>query len=138
VTTGEERGLVLIPPRVNTLVEYQDTTDMNVGAVEASIEAIDPIRDICLLAAKGVSRGAGIPVSGSDAVPPGTSVVTFSYPHAEHGRLVLTRQDARIGARVLIEASGVKSKHLILNVQTRPGQSGDRSSIYSRCQLPGS
>ena len=38
--------------------------------------------------------------------------------------MVLTRQDTEIGARVLITSGGIKAKHLVLNVQARPGQSG--------------
>ena len=46
------------------------------------------------------------------------------YPHCTQGRNVLTYQETTVGAKILIESSYVKSKHLVLNIQTRPGQSG--------------
>jgi hypothetical protein len=63
-------------------------------------------------------------IAGADGAPVGTQISSFGFPHADHGRMVLTRQDTEIGARVLITSGGVKAKHLVLNVQARPGQSG--------------
>ena len=38
-------------------------------------------------------------------------------------------QKAMVGAKILLNSSGVKSKYCVINTQTRPGQSG--SMIYS-------
>ena len=40
------------------------------------------------------------------------------------GRRVLTYHETEIGAKMLLETSGIKSKYATLNLQTRPGQSG--------------
>ena len=37
---------------------------------------------------------------------------------------MLTYERAEIGAKVLIDSNGIKSKHVVLNTQARPGQSG--------------
>lgn len=42
---------------------------------------------------------------------------------------ILTVQRTRVGAKVLRESQTIKYKYAILNVQTRPGQSG--SLVYS-------
>jgi len=87
--------------------------------------AADPIHDLCILQLpSSVSISFDYTLSSSDAVPPGTPVVTFGFPHANFGRMVLTQQIVHVGARILIEAEGQKSKHIILNTQTREGQSG--------------
>jgi hypothetical protein len=57
-------------------------------------------------------------------VLPGHPVVTLGYPHSDHGRFVLTRQDTQVGARILITTKNIVTKHIVLNVQARPGQSG--------------
>ena len=63
-------------------------------------------------------------IGGSDDTNVGENVGIVGFPHCVNGRNVLTYQNTEIGAKVLIESSGIKSKHLILNIQTRPGQSG--------------
>jgi hypothetical protein len=55
----------------------------------------------------------------------GEPVTVFGFPHADLGRTVLTYQPATVGARVLeTSPAGVQTKMAILNVLTRPGQSG--------------
>lgn len=123
VSGSDDSGLVVILPKVPTLLDYQDTSDTSVTYMQAKIHAIDPFKDVSL-----VSVDAKLPtvfgLIGTDEIPPGTPVITFGFPHADHGRLVLTQQNAEVGARVLIESGGIKSKHIILNTQARPGQSG--------------
>ena len=49
----------------------------------------------------------------------------YGFPHADRGRHVLTQDVAYVGARVLTgEVGSIKSKHVVLNTLSRPGQSG--------------
>jgi hypothetical protein len=41
----------------------------------------------------------------------------------------LTEQRSSVGARIILGSQGIKTKHLVLNVQARPGQSG--SPVFS-------
>lgn len=122
VTNGESDNLSIILPKYN-IGDYQDTSDQNVQLIKADIKEIDPIKDICILKINS-------PVSppyhliGTDELLPGSSVVVFGYPHADHGRFVLTQQNTQIGAKILIDSYGIKNKHVVLNTQARPGQSG--------------
>ena len=125
VTGGDDSNLVVVAPKVKgtQLADYQDTSDKTAQLIEVTIVAVDPVRDLAILE----FEGSGAPVyalTGTDVVLPGAPVVTLGFPHFDQGRFVLTRQDSHVGARVLIDSGGVKSKHIVLNVQTRPGQSG--------------
>jgi len=123
-TGGDDTNLSVVIPRIRTLLDYEDTTDTQYRVIPTKIAAIDSFRDICILEVSGL---AGIPayqITGADDVAPGDPVVAFGYPHMDTGRLVLTRQDAHVGAKVLIDASGIKTKHVVMNTLARPGQSG--------------
>ncbi len=125
VTDGNDSNLVIILPKYQSLLDYQDTSDTRVNQLDVKISAIDPFRDICILSTDRVeSVNLLYRLGGTDDVIPGSPVATFGFPHADNGRLVLTQQDTHVGARILIEAGGLKSKHVILNIQARPGQSG--------------
>ncbi len=123
VTSQDDTNLVIILSKVESLSEYQDTTNTAVQQMPVKIEATDPFRDLCILSAE-IDASSNINIAGTDHVDIGENVATFGFPHADFGRMVLTQQITEIGARVLIEASGIKSKHVVLNIQTRPGQSG--------------
>jgi hypothetical protein len=123
VTGGDETNLVVLAPRIGSLLDYEDTSNTSVSFANARITEVDTLRDICLLEI----AGSGAPpyrISAAEDVAPGDSVVTFGFPHSDTGRFVLTRQDTHVGARILIDASGIKSKHIVINTQGRPGQSG--------------
>lgn len=126
VTGPNDAGLAMALPRIPSLLDYQDTSDHSIKTVPLRIVAADPLRDLCVLeiAPPEISVTFHYTLSGTDAAPPGSSVVAFGFPHATSGRMVLTQQFAHVGARVLIENSGQKSKHMILNTQARDGQSG--------------
>ncbi|WP_274399888.1 trypsin-like peptidase domain-containing protein [Xanthomonas campestris] len=79
--------------------------------------------NLAVLKADVISTSSVV-VGGADDATVGTQVASFGFPHADHCRMVLTQQDAEIGARVLIASGGIKAKHLVLNTQARPGQSG--------------
>ncbi|WP_081615234.1 serine protease [Dietzia sp. UCD-THP] len=124
VVGADDRDLVMLAPKVNSLYEYQDTSDTSLVPIPLKLSAPDPIRDLAVLEAAGVQMSFNYSISGTDAVPPPSSIVTLGFPHANVGRFVLTQQHAHVGARVLIDNSGVKSKHIVLNTQAREGQSG--------------
>lgn len=123
VAGTDGQGLVLVFKKLTSLNDYQDTGDTSVHTFPVRIEALDPFHDLAILKAD-VEIASNIVIGGADQATVGTGVSSFGYPHADHGRMVLTQQDAEIGARVLISSGGIRAKHLILNTQARPGQSG--------------
>lgn len=124
VVGGDDRNLAIVIPKVRSLADYQDTSDTRVNLANLQMAAVDPVRDLCVLQVENAEMSFGHTIAGADSAPPGTPVVTFGFPNANFGRMVLTQQAAQIGARVLIENQGVKSKHVVLNTQAREGQSG--------------
>lgn len=128
VTNKNDQNLVVVIKEYGSLNDYQDTSDTQVKTLPVTISAIDPFTDICILSAD-IEVTSNVIISGSDKVSPGAGIAIFGYPHADHGRMVLTYQSTDIGARVFIDSGGQKTKHLILNTQARPGQSG--SPIFS-------
>jgi hypothetical protein len=124
VVGPDDRNLVLIYPKVKSLLDYQDTTDASVRTSALTMAAADPIRDLCVLNVIG-GQISGAPNLGSaDRVPTGAPVVTLGFPHANVGRMVLTQQQAHVGARILMGNAAQTSKHIVLNTQAREGQSG--------------
>lgn len=104
---------------------YQDTTIQQFPLVPVKIEAIDPLRDLCILSLQGnVSAQAYVKLGSADDVNPGEAVTVVGFPHSNLGRIVLTQQTCEVGAKILLSSQGIKSKHLVLNIQARPGQSG--------------
>lgn len=123
VAGTDDSGLVLCFKKLDNLNDYQDTADNSMQVFPVKIAASDPFHDLAVLKAD-ISHAANISISGADSAPVGTAISSFGFPHADHGGMVLTRQDTEIGARVLITSGGIKAKHLVLNTQARPGQSG--------------
>ena len=134
VVGTDDTNLVLVSKLLPTLSDYQDTSDTSVKMLVAKLIAHDPFHDLAVLKADSPLASSIVPV-GTDMALVGTPVSSFGFPHADHGRMVLTQQDAAIGARILIEAGGIKSKHVVLNVQARPGQSGSPVFRQSDGQL---
>lgn len=126
VTGASDEGLAIVIPRFPSMLAYQDTSDTKVKMIPVRIVAADPLKDLCVLelAAPEVSISFNYRLSDTDTVPPGARVVTLGFPHANFGRMVLTQQLGHVGARILIENSGQKSRHIVLNTQARDGQSG--------------
>jgi S1-C subfamily serine protease len=129
VPAQNDQGLVIAFKELASLADYQDTSDSQVKMFPVRIHATDPFHDLAILKADN-DLASNMRIAGADAVPVGADIATFGYPHADHGRLVLTQQNAEIGARILINSGGIKAKHLVLNIQARPGQSG--SPVISR------
>ncbi|HFK1756495.1 TPA: serine protease [Bacillus cereus] len=124
VVNGSDENLVI---RLNDTFQegYQDTTINRSTLFPVKIENIDPLRDVCILSFKeGLSGRAPLKVGNSDAVIPGEEVTIFGFPHSDLSRIVLTQQTCEVGAKILLSTKNIKSKHLVLNIQARPGQSG--------------
>jgi hypothetical protein len=125
VTGPSDAGLVAIIDRGKFLSDYQDTSDTSVLLLDVKLAEYDPIRDISIVERVDASLAMfAYKIDGSDSTPVGTPVVSFGFPHADTGRRVLTQQASIVGARVLLGNAGLKTKHVVLNTQTRPGQSG--------------
>jgi len=127
--SGEDKGLVILAPHIKNINEYQDMSDLSCQPIPATIAEIDPIKDLAVLKAPITFTGP-VPVIGSfdnDAV--GSDVGIFGFPHCVQGRRALTFQKAEIGAKILLSSNGISSKHTVINIQARPGQSG--SLIFS-------
>lgn len=123
VTNNDDNNLVVaLNPNTNMLT-YQDTSDTKVVYIKVNIEKIDPIHDICLLKSEK-DIFSNICIGSTDDIMVSERLGIIGYPHCTQGRNVLTYQETTVGAKILIESSYVKSKHLVLNIQTRPGQSG--------------
>ena len=117
-------------PNISDINTYQDVADNKCQAIPAIVEEINPITDICILHVDGVYFSGILPQLDSlDNVNVGDKIGMFGFPHCVMGRRVLTYREAEIGAKMLLEASGIKSKYATLNMQTRPGQSG--SLVFS-------
>lgn len=124
VIGNETNDLVVLMPHIKNIDEYQDTTDNSCKPVSAIIEDINPVTDICILKTPLNFTGALPPLESLDKIKVGERIGMYGFPHCVMGRRVLTYQEAEIGAKLLLESSGIKSKYATINIQTRPGQSG--------------
>lgn len=124
VIGNNHSGLVILAPHTQMINDYQDTTDSRCHPIDVSIFEIDPIKDLVILKASVTFSGV-IPSLGTlDSIHVGEKIGVFGFPHCVDGRRVLTFQESEIGAKVLLESQGIKSKHAVINTQSRPGQSG--------------
>lgn len=125
VVGDSDKNLVIIPINIKSMNDYQDTTDVKCTRVlNVKIIDSDPFRDVVILKGEISCRGTLLSIDSFDDINVGEEIQIIGYPHCVEGRRVLTYQRAIIGAKVLLEAQGVKSKHAVINTQTRPGQSG--------------
>lgn len=129
VCNNNDNNLVIVLSKTESFYDYQDTTHNQVNLVNAKVVQTDPFSDISILKID-VDIKSSVNITSSDNCKPGDTVVLFGFPHADQGRMVLTQQVTQIGAKVLIDSSGIKTKHIILNIQARPGQSG--GPIFSK------
>ncbi|WP_197603338.1 S1 family peptidase [Acetobacter senegalensis] len=129
VAGENDQGLCLAFKVLPSINEYQDTSDTLVKCIPCKIHQVDPFHDLAILKAD-TTLCSNIRIGGTDQSLVGDNLSIFGFPHADHGRMVLTQQDTEIGAKILISASGIKSKHIVLNIQSRPGQSG--SPVFNK------
>ena len=124
VVGNETEDLCVLMPHIPNINAYQDVSNNSCCPVPAIIEDINPITDLCILKTDLRFNGK-LPALGSlDTISVGERIGIFGFPHCVMGRRVLTYQETEIGAKMLLETSGIKSKYATINIQTRPGQSG--------------
>lgn len=129
VTGSAQSNLVVLAPHIHDINAYQDLSDTRCRTIPTKILEIDPIRDLVVLKAD-MKFSIQIPKLGNfDDKNVGEEVGIFGFPHCVEGRRALTYQRAELGAKVLLETDGIKSKHAVINSQARPGQSG--SLVFS-------
>lgn len=122
VTNNDSNNLVLVLPQTS-IDGYQDTSDLHVRTMPLLIAKVDPIHDICIL--KSDSNACStIEFDNTDNISVNNEILIIGYPHSTQGRNVLTCQNATVGAKILIENSHIKTKHIVINVQASHGQSG--------------
>ena len=126
VTGNNDSGLVIVMNKVNSIQDYQDTSNNSIRCVPAKIKEINP-----------TTVQSNFVLDSTDSLQVGESIAVFGYPHSDHGRMVLTQQDTSIGAKILIESSGIKLKNVVLNIQSRPGQSGSPIVIPEKRAIAG-
>ena len=124
VIGNETKDIVVLMPHVMNIDEYQDTADNSCRTVSAIVEDINPVTDICILKTQLNFSGVLPPLESLDNIKVGERIGMYGFPHCVMGRRVLTYQEAEVGAKMLLESSGIKSKYATINTQTRPGQSG--------------
>nr|AKN38136.1 hypothetical protein [Vibrio tasmaniensis] len=129
VVGNQSEGIVILAPHINDINAYQDTSDNRCRPIQAQIVDIDPIKDLAILEIDGELTGKLPEIGGFDEVSVSEEVGIFGFPHSVEGRRVLTFQKAEVGAKVLLDSNGIKSKHAVINIQSRPGQSG--SLVFS-------
>jgi len=136
VTNNDNNNLVIFVSGKTDLNFYQDTSDNQGYTIPAIIYKVDPVRDICILKIDNPNK-SNLQIGGADDVKVSDNVGIVGFPHCVDGRNILTFQNTVVGAKVLIESSGIKTKHLVLNIQTRPGQSGSPIFRLSDSKLIG-
>lgn len=124
VVGGDDSNLVMVLPKMSSFNDYQDTSDTALSIKPVTLAAADPLHDLCILQLDGGFITFFYSLDSADGVGIGDELVTLGFPHANTGRLVLTQQQASVGARILINNHGQKNKHIVMNVQAREGQSG--------------
>jgi S1-C subfamily serine protease len=123
VISGHQ-NIVLILPRIRNIDDYQDTTSTEIKQMELEVDGIDPTKDLAILRFKTGSTEF-IPTMGQlDDIRVGQTLSTYGFPHCADGRFVLTQQQCSLGAKILLACQSIKTKHGVINLQSRPGQSG--------------
>ncbi len=136
VVGNNDNNLVIIMNRITSIQDYQDTSNEQVQFVPAKIKEINPIADVCILEVPTQVQSTFV-LDSTDSVQVGEQIAIFGYPHSDHGRMVLTQQDTSVGAKILIKSNGIMLKNIVLNVQSRPGQSGSPIVIPEKRTIAG-
>lgn len=136
VINNSDSNLVVILNQTNSIQDYQDTTTIQVRCIPAKIKAINPVYDVCILEVPEAVKST-FEIGSTDSIHVGENIATFGYPHSDHGRMVLTQQNTSVGAKILLDSSGIKVKNIVLNIQSRPGQSGSPIVIPESRKIAG-
>jgi len=121
---GAPVGVVL--NEIREIDDFQLATISGVRYFPAEIVAFDPIHDLAILYVPqlAVFTNPSLVISGADNISVGQDVMSYGFPHFDGTRKVLTRFDAKIGARILLPSPAHDVKYMVLNTLARPGQSG--------------
>lgn len=128
VIGDSDENLAILLPSMSSINEYQDTTITRAHYINAKIIASDPFRDISILKPIKPIIAPEVLLGEVDNVKVMEQTYIIGFPHCTEGRKVLTVQEADVGAKILLESNNIKSKYIVVNTQTRPGQSG--SLVY--------
>ena len=128
IINNNDSRLVVLLPHINNINNYQDISNNTCKKIDVEVLEIDPLRDLCILKAKKQVYASMFQLGSFDEVNVGDKLHVFGFPHCVDGRRVFTFQESELGAKILLESSGIKSKSGIINMQARPGQSG--SMVY--------
>lgn len=134
---GDISNIIMIGPSSTDIDVYQTPHIQQMQYLPLTVGEVDPMKDLLTLVTdKEVVRAQSwnapyaqikpsIPyIRSLDEVNVGDTLNIYGFPHCGDGRNVLTYQDSKLGAKVYLEASGIKFKHGVVNFQSRPGQSG--------------
>lgn len=130
VIGDDPNGIVILEPHIQRFNDYQDVANTQCVYSVATVSEIDPIRDLAILKLNTQFISPLPEIASIDEVIIGERVEIYGYPHCTDARRVLTYQSTEIGAKILLESNGIKNKHAVLNIQSRPSQSG--SMVFSR------
>lgn len=128
VIGDNDENLSIILPSMRSINEYQDTTVTMANCIGVKIIASDPFRDISILKPIQSITAPEVLLGNIDNIKIMEQTYIIGFPHCTEGRKVLTVQEADVGAKILLESNNIKSKYIVVNTQTRPGQSG--SLVY--------
>ena len=128
VIGDNDENLSIILPSMRSINEYQDTTVTRANCIGVKIIASDPFRDISILKPIQPFTAPEVLLGNIDNIKIMEQTYIIGFPHCTEGRKVLTVQEADVGAKILLESNNIKSKYIVVNTQTRPGQSG--SLVY--------
>lgn len=131
VINSDDRDIVMLMPKVGNINQYQDASDSSCRTIPIHIKNSIPPLDLCTLE---LSNGLHIQtqsweLGNLDNCFVGEELGIWGFPHCNEGRVVLTFQKAELGAKLLMENSGIKTKYGTINMLSRPGQSG--SPVFS-------
>ncbi len=121
--------LVVLFPHILEINTYQDVADGKCNPISAEVVSQNPFSDIAVLKADLSYSGNIVPLGSFDDATVMETLWVFGFPHCVEGRRVFTAQKTELGAKILLSSNEVKSKYGVLNIQSRPGQSG--SVVFS-------
>jgi hypothetical protein len=78
VPGADDRNLVLIQPRVKSILDYQDTSDTSVKLIHLTLSAADPLTDLCVLELQEAKISFSYSLGSTDETPTGAPVITLS------------------------------------------------------------
>ncbi|ADY13548.1 hypothetical protein SpiBuddy_1723 [Sphaerochaeta globosa str. Buddy] len=129
VIGGNTSNLFIFFPEILEINSYQDVSNTECKPIPAEIVSQNPFSDITILKTDISYSGNLIPLGSFDDTSILETLWVFGFPHCVEGRRVFTAQQAELGAKILLSSSNIKSKFGVLNIQSRPGQSG--SIVFS-------